>query len=203
MLTCRRLLDGEVLSLAPLHDLADHRQRALLRRYFERCWGLVLSRSQLESAAGQFLAAEIDAAPEVCAGGWRFYRFAGQLLAEPEALAVQALPAVQPWKIEEPLDLPQGRLTATPGGNFVPRGKVAVAFRQGGERCQLAGETHSRALKKVLQAWRLAPRRRERLPLIFCDGQLAAIADLAICEGFLARPGEQGVALCWQDAADR
>ncbi|MBO6754315.1 MAG: tRNA lysidine(34) synthetase TilS [Spongiibacter sp.] len=197
------LLDGKALSLGPLGDLAEYRQLALLRRYLERCWGVVLSRPQLEDFAGQFLTADVDAVPEVCVDGWRFYRFARQLIAEPETLAQEGLPAVQSWGVDMPLELPQGRLSAAPGGSFAPRGRVEVAFRQGGERCQLAGETHSRALKKLLQAWQLAPRRRERLPLIYCDGQLAAIADLAICEGYLAQPGEQGVALHWQDAADR
>lgn len=197
------LLSDKALHLKPLRGLDHRRQSALLRRYLQRCWGVVLSRGQLDSFFAQFLVSTADATPEYCAAGWRFYRFKDRLQAEPAALAEQPLPGPQHWSMDAPLDTPQGCLRAERGGRFAPRGRIEVAFRRGGERCQLAGEGHSRALKKVLQAYDIAPRRRERLPLVYCDGQLAAIADLAICEGFECAPGASGYTLHWRDAAER
>ncbi len=76
-------------------------------------------------------------------------------------------------------------------------GSVSIRFRRGGERCRLAGHAHRRPLKKLLQEWRLPPWQREVLPLIYCGGELAAVADLAVCEGFSAAVGEEGWKIQW------
>ncbi|MFN3919658.1 MAG: TilS substrate C-terminal domain-containing protein [Methylohalobius sp.] len=39
---------------------------------------------------------------------------------------------------------------------------------------------------------------RARLPLIYLGGELAAVADLWICEPFAAKPDEIGVTLHWK-----
>jgi len=91
-----------------------------------------------------------------------------------------------------------GRLSSLGGGEFVPRGSMTIRFRRGGERCRLTGHKQSKSLKKLLQEWGVPPWERDCLPLIYCDDELAAIADMAICEGFSARAGESGLSLQWQ-----
>ena len=61
---------------------------------------------------------------------------------------------------------------------------LEVRFRTGGERCRPSGRGQSQRLKKLLQEVQLPPWRRERLPLLYLDGELAAVADLWLCHGF-------------------
>jgi tRNA(Ile)-lysidine synthase len=80
------------------------------------------------------------------------------------------------------------------------RGSVEIRFRGGGERCRPAGSRHTRTLKKLFQQQGLPPWERGRVPLIYIDGDLAAVAGLWVCEPFAAREGEVGWLLSWQCA---
>jgi len=62
--------------------------------------------------------------------------------------------------------------------------EVTLGFRRGGERCKPAGRRHSQTLKRLLQEYQVAPWLRESLPLIYSAGELVAVGDLWVCEGF-------------------
>jgi tRNA(Ile)-lysidine synthase len=70
--------------------------------------------------------------------------------------------------------------------------KVSVRLRRGGEICHLPGRRHHHKLKKLLQDAHVPPWERQRLPLIFADDVLAAVADRWVCAPFAARAGERG-----------
>lgn len=197
------LLCGGGLVIDDLLALPPSRQLALLHYYLRSRWQLNLEQAQLHSFAGQFLSARRDAAPVFCVGPWRFYRYRGRLFGEAVELHTRSHSEPLSWDLSAPLPLPQGRLSAHRGGHFVPAGPLTVRFRCGGERCQLAGESHSRSLKKLLQEWGVPPLRRQRLPLLYCGERLAAVADMAICEGFYTPASEMGWQLSWRDAAGR
>ena len=40
---------------------------------------------------------------------------------------------------------------------------------------------------------------RDRVPLVFIDGELAAVADLWVAEAFAAAPGARAMVLEWLD----
>jgi tRNA(Ile)-lysidine synthase len=106
------------------------------------------------------------------------------------------------WNLEQDLVLPGAgvlSIAADADGDFyVPSGSViTVAFRQGGERCKVVGHAHSTLLKKLLNSVQLAPWLRDRLPLIYVDGELAALGDVAVCDGFHRQQGRQGYVLHW------
>lgn len=72
---------------------------------------------------------------------------------------------------------------------------LQVRFRKGGERIKPAGDVHTRELRDLLQGAGIPPWRRSRIPLIFRDGALIAVADLwtsaeglALFERIGARP---------------
>ena len=88
----------------------------------------------------------------------------------------------------------------TPGVGLA-RPPDQLAFRTGGERCRPAGRGHSQTLKKLLQEYRVPHWWRDRVPLWYCDGQLAAVGDLWICEGFQASEGASGWSIEWQREA--
>lgn len=59
---------------------------------------------------------------------------------------------------------------------------LSVRWRRGGERCQPIDRVHSQTVKKLLQEYRLETWLRDRVPLIYCDDQLVAVADLWLCK---------------------
>jgi len=143
-----------------------------------------------------------DAQPLVNWPGVEVRRFKGIVFAA-KPLPEHDAGLMLDWNIDERLLMPgAGRLAATlqlGAGLCIPaNANVTVRFRQGGERCKLAGRAHSKLLKKQLNDLQLEPWLRDRLPLIYVDDQLAALADVAICEGFQVTEAQQGYILRWQ-----
>ncbi|HHO68872.1 MAG TPA: tRNA(Ile)-lysidine synthetase, partial [Gammaproteobacteria bacterium] len=56
---------------------------------------------------------------------------------------------------------------------------------------------HRHALKKLLQAAGVPAWERERLPLVYADGELVAVPGLCVAEGCQAGPGRPGLVLEW------
>lgn len=57
---------------------------------------------------------------------------------------------------------------------------ITIRFRRGGERCYLRGRTHSHALKKLFQDWRVPPWLRDRIPLVYINDRLQAVIGYTI-----------------------
>ena len=74
---------------------------------------------------------------------------------------------------------------------------MTVCFRENCERCIPAGHSHSKLLKKLLQEHGVPPWLRNRMPLIYQNGEIAAVADLWVCSGYSAAPSEEGLQLHW------
>jgi len=112
------------------------------------------------------------------------------------------------WDPALPLPIPgtgkRLRLQPTIGGGLAQAWLRAapwqVQWRRGGERCLLPGRTHRHRLKKLLQEAGVPPWERARLPLVYVDGQLAAVADRWVCQPFAARADEPGVTLVLENA---
>ena len=77
------------------------------------------------------------------------------------------------------------------------RARVEVRFRHGGERFQPAGRRHFAALKKLLQTSAVPPWLRDRIPLVYVDGELAAVAGMWVGEGYAVRHPDCGWVLSW------
>jgi tRNA(Ile)-lysidine synthase len=77
-------------------------------------------------------------------------------------------------------------------------GFLSVRFRGGGERCRPAGRVGSHPLKKLFQELQVPPWERDRVPLIYREDKLVAVAGLFVCEGQVAGVGENGLQLHWQ-----
>jgi tRNA(Ile)-lysidine synthase len=199
------------LSCGALGSLPPERQRNLIRYWLDRHKAPMPERKILDRILTEMVAARADAQPLVCWGSFELRRFRGELY----LLRGSSEPVLesQEWDLKAPLVLPQGVLSAellpgsdagagvreNEGGGLRMRlGQcVQVRFRQGGERCRLPGRPGHRSLKELLRCSRIPPWRREGLPLIYVDGELAAIADLWCCEGFELEPGEAGVRFKW------
>jgi tRNA(Ile)-lysidine synthase len=78
------------------------------------------------------------------------------------------------------------------------KGGISVRYRQGGERCRLPGRSGTHELKKLFQEAGVPPWLRERTPLVYIGGELAAIAGRWVCEAFAGKLGENNIALIWR-----
>ena len=135
-------------------------------------------------------------------GQGRFRRFRGRLYLEPGPLPAPTRDLTLVWEHRQPLALPGGfvleALVGPSGLRVAPGDRLEVRFRRGGERCRPAGRGRSHPLKKLLQDYGLEPWLREWVPLVFSNGELAAVGDLFLCEGFVAGAGEPGWVLRWR-----
>lgn len=139
--------------------------------------------------------------PELVWSGRRLRRFGdGVYLLPMDETAGNA----GPYRLapESPLELPGfGRLELMPadkeaGIALDPGEFLAVCNRSGGERCQPLGRAHSQRLKKLLQESGVPPWWRERLPLLYLNDELVAVADLWLCVS--ARIVNEGGAGAWR-----
>lgn len=185
-------IDGENrLSVTALRQLPAPRCRAVLRHWIAMQDFQCPSAVQLDRIVTEVLAAAEDRLPLVAWSGAEVRRFRGQLF-----LMAPLLPhepsAVVTWIEGSGLSLPSGlgSLHVHLGSETLgvwPQGRVEVRFRQGGERCHRQGEAVSRPLKKIFQEQlHIPPWLRGRVPLIYIDDELVAVADFFLCDAFFS-----------------
>jgi tRNA(Ile)-lysidine synthase len=159
----------------------------------------------LAHIARDILGSRADAEACVRWGSWELRRYRDRLhllapLPRPDLTEAIA------WRPETALELPGagGVLNASrcTGGGVkaaaIAGAAVSVRWRRGGERCRPAGRRHHHALKKLFQESGIPPWDRDRIPLVYIGAELAAVADLWVCEPFSAGPEEPGYTIHWR-----
>jgi len=189
---------GERLDCAALAALSPPRARNLLRHFIEQQGQPMPNFRRLNEALHQLLAAKHDARVCVRLGQREIWRFRGGAYLVP-------LPPVETapvrWQGEAVLRVPAAGVSVqldTVSGAGLKRdrlqaGEVTLGVRQGGERLRPhAGGPH-RSLKNLLQEQGIPPWQRDRLPLLWCDGQLVWAAGIGFDADWLAGPGDPGL----------
>jgi tRNA(Ile)-lysidine synthase len=74
--------------------------------------------------------------------------------------------------------------------------RIEIRIRRGGESLRFGGRR--RTLRNLLQEADLAPWMRARLPFIYLDGVLAAVAGIGVDSRFRAQPGRPGLLPVWR-----
>lgn len=192
------------LDLRALAALDRPRQRWLLREWLKRQGFRSPQRVFLDRIIDEAAAAAPDRQPRIEWSEGMVCRYRGRLYAlRPKQLPDPDWQAA--WDGEAPLALPDNSVLEP--GSAIGRGvaarlwrqgRIEVRYRRGGERCRLPGRCGHRSLKKLFQERGVPPWVRARLPLIYLGGELAAVADLWVCEPFAAKPDEVGVILHWK-----
>ena len=191
------------LPIAALAGLDAPRARNALRR-----WLLALDLPPPPSKALARILEEVvpsrpDAKARVAWPGAWVARYAGRL----HAGATLPPAPTGTWTLEpgHPLALPcGGALTLEPtrgeglAAALVAAQPLEVRYRSGAAQLKPKGSAHHRSLKQLLVAARVAPWMRSRLPLIYLGGELAAVADLIVADGFAAAEGAPGLRVVWQ-----
>ena len=181
----------------------------VLRRALARAGCAQPGRRPLEAILGSVCGARRDANPVVRWGGHAVRRYRDELFVTPAALPpVPTAPVT--WRAAQPLELTAGTLALRRGRGhaldttWFDRSRatrdaaLTVDFRRGGEVCRPHGSAHRRPLKHLFQEWGVPPWERARTPLLYIDGELAAVVGYCVCERFAAR-GE-GLEPVWTPA---
>ena len=200
---------ADTLRISGLRALSAGRQRNALRYWLCTRATTAPSTAVLARMVHDVLGSRRDANPCVRWGRHEVRRYRDHLyLLRQRPLPTPA--AELEWDLRGPLELPHagGSLTAIPvtgqglDAAAVLRGRVQIHYRHGGERCRPAGRRHHHALKKLFQESGIPPWERARIPLIYIDNALAAVAGGWNCEPFAAAVDEPGLVVCWKPAAD-
>ena len=189
--------DAHTLDCGRLDDLSPPRARNLIRRWLSLAGIAPPHRAHLQHILDGVVTAAPDRQPVARWPGGEVRRHRGALHAMPP------LPASDPsaecrWFPDERLSFAVGRLDALPARGaglatrWVEPAGLQVRFRQGGERCRPLGRQHSQTLKRLFQEHGVEPWLRDRIPLVYSRGQLAAVAGRWVCHGFEAKPEEPG-----------
>jgi len=189
------------LSLDGLRALPSARQRNLLR-YVVRELGLPAPPSgQLTSIVTDLIPARDDAQPVVQWTGTEVRRYRDRVYLLPAMAGSED--SSPRWITGNALELGHGmgelRLETGAGtglGENVVAAGLEVRFRQGGEEIKVLKQSHTKKLKKLLQEEGVVPWMRERLPLLYSNGELVAVADLWIAS---AAASEPGTAVHWKN----
>ncbi|MEX6501130.1 tRNA lysidine(34) synthetase TilS [Pseudomonas zhanjiangensis] len=181
------------LSLAPLLGLSEARQRNALRYWLRAL--TILPDSQHWAGWQALRDARSDSVPLWRLAGGELRRADGRLWwLSGDWLRAPAMPTA-PVGQNRPMALPGNGCAWIDG--VLPAGNWRLAYRQGGEVLKLAGRGH-RDLKRLLNERQLPAFVRGRLPLLYDDGELRAVANLP---GLDAPPDGQW-RLRWQPPID-
>lgn len=190
-----------VLDLRDLDSHGKERLCNLIRHWLRITVKAIPTRKQLDVLYHELVRAAPDANPVLALDEIQIRRYAGCLYLCSTRASRQPNP--EPMEINGP-----GRfeiagagtvaVEAKRGQGFLINDSVSIGFRTPGVRCRLAGESVHRSLKRQLQNLNVPPWIRSRVPVVRARGELVAIADLAVCEGFAAARDQTGWALHWQ-----
>ncbi|MFT5710131.1 MAG: tRNA(Ile)-lysidine synthase [Halioglobus sp.] len=100
-----------------------------------------------------------------------------------------------------------GTLTLAPavaaGLRLDAQSRLTIRWRQGGERCRPIGRAYNQRLKKLLQEFWVPPWWRERIPLVYLDDELLAVAGLWLCESSRLQSSDEEIAGLWEPRWER
>lgn len=186
------------LPIAALEALPGPRADNLLRGWLEAGAGRMVDAAALATVRAEVIGSRADAGAEFRIGARRLRRFRDALYlvdAPVRRPPVDDIP-VEPGCDQHIPGVGRVRLACGRGSGVRTGGSLMLGFRRGGESCRPAGRTR-KPLKKLLQEYEVPPWLRDRVPLLFVDGELAAVGGLFVCEGFSAGPGEPSLRLEW------
>jgi len=211
--------ESSQLRLKSLLELDRFRQKNLIRLWLNQNDLNNPEHGWVETILDEVAAAVEDATPVFDANGWQVRRFNGLLyllsisqvsalssfdrsiqyewdlqnsimISNVGTLSAKSLSSAESLSMSLPAELKQGL-------RLPHNERVTVRFRQGGERCQPAGRSGSRSLKKLFNEHRIEPWLRDCTPLIYFDEALAAVPNCFVCESYQGADEQLGVKLKW------
>jgi tRNA(Ile)-lysidine synthase len=197
---------GDRLSVLALQALAPARAENVLRWFIAGRGVPPPSAPRLREALRQLTTARADAGVNVVWGGCALRRHRDAVFLVPVRTVMRDFKVRWTGSRRLVLAALGGTLTMTPArGEGLSaarlRGRrVDVRVRQGGEKLRPAAGRAARSLKNLLQEAGVAPWARDAWPLLYVDGELAAVPGVLTDAAWQARPGEAGLLPGWAPA---
>lgn len=187
------------LALGPWRGLSAARANAVLRAWLQAQGAGMVSEQSLATLLGQVIAARADRQPALVLGRVEIRRYRERLYALRSRRSRELPAEAAIWPGAELCVNGAGRiaLAAAAEGGVRSGREYVIRFGVPGTRCRPAGRP-GKTLKQIAQEHGVPPWLRSAMPLLYVDGELAAVADLCVCEGHLAAPGMAAVRLRWQ-----
>ncbi|HET7570097.1 MAG TPA: tRNA lysidine(34) synthetase TilS [Gammaproteobacteria bacterium] len=193
------------LPIGAVVALGRARAENLLRHWLMQRNLPVPDARRLDTLLEQAAEAAGDKAPQVTWPGvearcWQGRIYAFKPLDEPAELPTR-------WH-GEPLELGPGlgELHAVEGTGGLRTNVIAegleLRWRQGGERIRPPGQSHHRSVKDLLREARIVPWMRNRIPLLWFEDEVVAVADLWIADEFAAPANKTGTRIEWRERPD-
>jgi tRNA(Ile)-lysidine synthase len=194
------ILDAGRLSLEGLGRLPRERQVNLLRWWLREEGLRPPAAAQLGAVLPDFFSARADGAPRLAWPEGEIRRYRGRLYA---GRPLPARPRAVAWGEAATFDLGAGLgslqlVEAADSGLRAPLPAAPeLRFRVGGETIKPHPGRPRKRLKDLCQEAGIVPWMRDRLPLLYVDGRLAAVGDLWIDVEFAAPPGAPALKPVW------
>ena len=196
--------DDGALPMLPLETYPAAVQWALLRGWLAQCEAPMPEQQALQRIITEVAEAPADAQPLLQWAGYQVRRYRDVLY------VMQALPPVDTamnvsWADKTAaIELAGAGVLAAQwcegegiDAAFAER-EWTIRLRRGGERCRPRGRQGHHTLKNLFSDYALPTWLRDRIPLVYIDGELAAIGDLCVSDEFAAQPGAKGVVMHWR-----
>jgi len=181
--------DDQTLFISQLTTYPVHEQALIIRHWFKHLKLKMPSSTFIARVQSEILNARLDSDPIVARQHYCVRRYRDKLYCLPSLVPAQ-FEAVT-WLTGQPsLTLSNKKtLTWLPSSTGINRSlwqdaTIKVCIRQGGEKIRLPGRSGHHTLKKLFQEADIPTWERETLPLIYLDGQLAAVSDLWVSADF-------------------
>lgn len=179
---------GKELDIAPLKSLDDERALNVVRTWLKSNQVQLPSGLTQERLIDELVRARPDACPLVAWDEVQIRRYQNRLYLD-QKVRVHTSPNLDWDLFPQPLKVSEHEMflakEASQGIKIPPSAEVNIRFREGGESFIWRGQT--KKLKKLLQEWNVAPWLRDHIPLLYVNGQLAAVIGYAISDLFFAQ----------------
>ncbi|MGZ8217778.1 tRNA lysidine(34) synthetase TilS [Methylomagnum sp.] len=193
-----------------LLNCSDADRRLVLREWLRARGHRMPSAKVLDRVLNEALTAAPDRNPVIRWPEGEIRRYRNELYLLPPAAPFNPNAEI-PWAGSEPLTLPDANgalvATLTEGPGLAPElwrtGTITVRYRQGGESLRPSGRQDSHELKKLCQEAGIPPWQRQRIPLVYIDGRLAAVGGWWIEQSFAGPADGRNVAIAWEQALAR
>jgi tRNA(Ile)-lysidine synthase len=188
-------VDDNTLDIERLCTFDLPRRQLIIRHWFRQMDLKMPSQAFLTELFDHVIGAGASSDPVLCGQGYQIRRYRTKLycLRGEQNEDLQAIECEWPKDMESLTIGKRMTLTRLASTDGIPeavwrQSKVTVKFRSGGEMMVLPGRRGHHHLKNLYQEIGIPPWERPAVPLIYLDGNLAAVADLWISADY-----------CWAD----
>jgi len=190
----------QALSIPQLLALPTNQQSLVVRQWYRHLQLKMPSQAFMARIFAEVIHAQASGNPQLLGQGHCLRRYRDKLYCLPiqaEPLQPPDLPSAIAWVDKQaPLSLPDGNyLQGIPAASGIlwsvwQQGDLAIQFRRGGEKITLPKRMGSHCLKKLYQEAGIPPWQRPLMPLLYVNGDLAAVGALWISAQFYQAQGD-------------